>query len=183
MRPSRLKKKWAIIVTTLIVLSFVVSAVAAGLTMASWWTADSITRDIVSLHDAELQGDARYASGVRSKAFSFPLSTRLCQAHRYRRVRPGRLHFRGLFLHTENIGTMISGANSGQANEMSLSLDFNNITVYLKGPSPILSLPSPPETQEILPRCMGATRVRIQHNIPEQHLYRCRRTSHRRIGH
>jgi len=101
MRPSRLKKKRAIIVTTLIVLSFVVSAVAAGLTMASWWTADSITRDIVSLHDAELQGDARYASGVRSKAFSFPLSTRLCQAHRYRRVRPGRLHFRGLVLHTE----------------------------------------------------------------------------------
>ncbi|HBD85304.1 MAG TPA: hypothetical protein DC056_14960 [Dehalococcoidia bacterium] len=77
MRPSRFKKKRAIIVTTLIVLSFVVSAVAAGLTMASWWTADGITTDIVSLHDAELQGDARYASGVHSKAFSFPLSTRL----------------------------------------------------------------------------------------------------------
>ncbi len=35
MRPSRFKKKRAIIVTILIVLSFVVSAVAAGLTIAS----------------------------------------------------------------------------------------------------------------------------------------------------
>ena len=35
MRPSRFKKKRVIIVTTLIVLSFVVSAVAAGLTIAS----------------------------------------------------------------------------------------------------------------------------------------------------
>ena len=182
MRPSRFKKKRVIIVTTLIVLSFVVSAVAAGLTMASWWTADGITTDIVSLHDAELQGDARY-SGVHSKAFSFPPSTRSVKLTAIAAYGLEDFTFEGWFYTQKNIGTMISGANSGQANEMSLSLDFNNITVYLKGPPPIFSLPSPPETQEILPRCMGATRVRIQRNIPEQHRDRCRRTSHRRIGH
>ena len=69
MRPSRFKKKRAIIVTTLIVLYFAVSAAAGGLTTTSWWTADGITTDIVSLHDAELQGGTRYASGMHSKAF------------------------------------------------------------------------------------------------------------------
>ena len=69
MRPSRFKKKRAIIVTTLIVRYFAGSAAAGGLTTTSWWTADGITTDIVSLHDAGLQGDARHASGMHSKAF------------------------------------------------------------------------------------------------------------------
>ena len=51
--------------------------------------------------------------------------------------------FEGWFYTQKNIGTMISGANSGQANKMSLSLDLNNITVYLKGTFPIFPLPSP----------------------------------------
>ncbi len=51
--------------------------------------------------------------------------------------------FEGWFYTQKNIGTVISGANSGQANEMSLSFDLNNITVYLKGTSAVFPLPPP----------------------------------------
>ena len=143
MRPSRFKKKRAIIVTTLIVLSFVVSAVAAGLTMASWWTVVSITRDIVSLHDAELQGNARYASSAHSKAFSLPNVNSSIKLTAIAANGLEDFTFEGWFYTQKNIGTVISGTNSGQANKISLSLDLNNITVYLKGTFPIFPLPSP----------------------------------------
>ena len=143
MRPSRFKKKRAIIVTTLIVLSFAVSAATAGLTTTSWWTADGIATDIVSLHDAELQGDARYAFGVHSKVFSLP---NVNSSIKLTAIAPNGLEdftFEGWFYTQKNIGTVISGTNSGQENKISLSLDLNNITVYLKGTFPIFPLPSP----------------------------------------
>ena len=143
MRPSRFKKKRAIIVTTLIVLSFAVSAAAAGLTATSWWTADGSATDIVSWHDTELQGDARYAFGVHSKAFSLP---NVNSSIKLTAIAPNGLEdftFEGWFYTQKNIGTVISGTNSGQANKISLSLDLNNITVYLKGTFPIFPLPSP----------------------------------------
>ena len=143
MRPSRFKKKRAIIVTTLIVLSFAVSAAAAGLTTTSWWTADHIATDIVSLHDAELQGDARYAFGVHSKAFSLPNANSSIKLTAIAANGLEDFTFEGWFYTQKNIGTVISGTNSGQANKISLSLDLNNITVYLKGTFPIFPLPSP----------------------------------------
>ena len=143
MRPSRFKKKRAIIVTTLIVLSFAVSAAAAGLTTTSWWTADGIATDIVSLHDAELQGNARYASSVHSKACSLPNVNSSIKLTAIAANGLEDFTFEGWFYTQKNIGTVISGTNSGQANKISLSLDLNNITVYLKGTFPIFPLPSP----------------------------------------
>jgi hypothetical protein len=144
MRTNRFKRKRAIWVTALVVLSFAISAAAAGLTTTSWWTADGHSTDIVSLHDAELQGDAAFASGVHSKAFSLPSANSSIKLPAVAADGLEDFTFEGWVYTKKNTGTVISGAKSNAAtNEMSLSFDLNNITVYLKGTSAIIPLPEP----------------------------------------
>jgi hypothetical protein len=144
MRTNRFKRKRAIWVTALVVLSFAISAAAAGLTTTSWWTADGHSTDIVSLHDAELQGDAAFASGVHSKAFSLPSANSSIKLPSIAADGLEDFTFEGWVYTRKNTGTVISGAKSNaEPNEMSLSFDLNNITIYLKGTSAIVPLPEP----------------------------------------